>query len=148
MQYCASTDEENFQMVDGKTLVEALESAFADNPDHDGLWIAEAEQRTIGAYFVNAEDIVDSLTQSASEECGECTDDWLSPDMPHGITHDDRMKRIKHWRENVIGSLNDKIKATLEEWADDNGLQPTFFHAKDAKQYTREEARVMGAEAE
>lgn len=70
-----STDEEYYT---GKfeTAALAAQQGFADNPEHDEIYIGE--NTIYNAHdFINTRDILDQIAENATDECGESAEDWL-----------------------------------------------------------------------
>ncbi len=152
MEYSNSDNEEMFH---GRfaTHEEALTDALSNYADADFVYVAEAYQRTIGHYLNihHIESLLESMAESAEEECGEMAEDWLMepvctekniPDRPTFRTSaEERAEyqvRIDAWRKEKadrLAFLLDGFRIVLETWATDAGEQPRFWQVENAKCY-------------
>lgn len=149
LEYSYSDNEEMFY---GKAATRELAIAEAlDNyPDAETIWIGEATKKTIGGYFgqYDAESLMERLAESASEECGECAEDWLQgplyPQVPRETPREEKERIQQEWKgkkADYLESLAVKIRAALEEWATENDEQPGFWHVDNIEELSRDEAQ-------
>ncbi len=97
MTYSYSTDEENF-IGHFATADHAAETAFDDFPDIDSVWIGENKKQTAHD-FVHALDIIESIAEIASDECGECSEYWLDGLLKNKEKRDELKRLIGDWLE-------------------------------------------------
>jgi hypothetical protein len=74
--YSNSRDEEIFH-GDFTTPEDAAADAFYDDPDLETVWVGENKKQTAHG-FVDGESILESATERAYDEAGECSEVWLS----------------------------------------------------------------------
>lgn len=118
MKYSYSTDGEQFY-GSHDTKEEAIEEGSADSIDGEDIYIGEAVEKTIGAYFTDShvDSLLESIAEIAGEECGEATEGWLYK-LP----------------KEELNNLKGQIQAVLEEWATQSGYQPNFYHVENVEQ--------------
>lgn len=120
MKYSYSTNGEEFY-GSYDTREEAIEEGSADSVDGEDIYIGEANKKTIGEYLNNyhINSLLESIAESAGEECGEVTEGWL----------------YKLPKEELV-NLRGQLQAALEAWATQSGYQPTFWHIENVEQVT------------
>ena len=74
--YSNSRDEEIYH-GDYAGPEDAAAAAFYDDPDLETVWVGENKKQTAHA-FVDGESILESATERAYDEAGECSEDWLA----------------------------------------------------------------------
>lgn len=110
-----SVDEENFSHSDMADAVQEVFDYVGAKPgDERTIYEGTAKKLTAGSFVPCIED---DLINSAFDEVGEFADGWLE-----GLTPDQR------------GDLADRVKAAVNSWADDHGLQPTFFTVENVRE--------------
>lgn len=153
MKYSYSDNEETFYGT-ADSRIAAISGALDDYPDAETIWIGEATAKTIGSYFgrYDAESLLERLQESASEECGECAEDWLEgPQFPRAAKDFPKEEHAvvqQAWKDNrrdYLESLAVKIRAALEEWATENDEQPGFWHIDEVEEFPREVAEKIVA---
>jgi hypothetical protein len=118
------------------TREQAIAEAMDDYPDAETIYVGEATQKTIGGYLTahHIDNLLESLAESAQEECGEVAADWLSgPKITRkrDESNDDYRARVDAWRMEKAertAFLLDGFRLVLEVWASDRGEQPNFWH--------------------
>ena len=151
MKYSYS-DNEEFYYGSTDTMELAIAEALNNYPDAETIWIGEATTKTIGKYFdrYDVETLLEQLTESASEECGEVAENWLQgpqcPQVPRDTPRAEKDMIQQAWKDNkrdYLESLAVKIRVALEEWAIENDEQPGFWHIDNVKEFSREEAEKI-----
>ncbi|OHD28240.1 MAG: hypothetical protein A2Y38_25285 [Spirochaetes bacterium GWB1_59_5] len=157
MEYCYSDNGEAYHGA-CKAIAEALDEALGEFGDAEVIQVGEVVNPTIGDILNDhhVENLLDGLQETAGGEYGEFTEGWLDPprirprDVKGGETRDAYDDRVTEWRKKRserLASLSEDIAAALEKWATEEGEQPGFFGVKNSKDYTRDEAEALIAEA-
>jgi hypothetical protein len=111
---CYSTDEEEFNY---DTLDDAATSALDDPKITVGTIVTLYEGDAIpwkASDFAPGFNL-DTLSQNAYDNAGEYADDW--PDCGEAAGSD----------------LDRRIAELVDQWADEHGVQPNFYHVKNVK---------------
>lgn len=146
MSYTYSTNEEEFY-GEFDTELEALKEVFDEDCTH--AWIGESEQRTAADYLNirDAENLMEAMNEMASDECGECAEDWLLVPFvryhKEGTPERDLADLRKERHDKALKALDTRLRTLINQWADDYGLQPEFFHVKNVRKVLREEFEEM-----
>lgn len=116
--YCYSIDGELFDFDDIDEVVESIIDR-QDNPPKVGDELAFFQgvsvEKKAGDYLPNY--ITEGLTERAWDDVGECAESWLAV-----VDKEDEKE------------LEDALKAVVNEWADNKGLQPDFYGVSDVKE--------------
>jgi len=116
MKKCYSTNNEDFTYTDCDA---AIQSAL-DDPEikvGDVVTIYEGDSIEHKAGDFAAFWPIDKLKENANEECGEYSESWLT-----------------HCTKEQEGDLEDRIKAVVNQWADDYALHPNFYGVENIKE--------------
>lgn len=143
MKYSHSDNEETFHgQFDSEK--EAVEDAFNEYEDAEVIYVGECHTRTIGAYLnlSDIQNLLDSMSERANEECGEVTDGWLDHSFQYrqGESNADRTERVKAWKKSEaerLAFLLDGFKIVLEAWATEEGCQPGFLKIENVRCFDR-----------
>jgi hypothetical protein len=147
MEFAFSDNEETFHGACA-TLEIALAEALDNYPDDDSIWIGEVTRKTIGGYFGHhdVENLLEQIQETAADQCGEVTEDWLAPLQISGPKIESREERNARYKaakvknQERLAPLLDDIRAALEKWATEEDEQPRFYQVGNVKNYTRDEA--------
>ena len=105
MSFSYSFDEEyyigSFESPEGAAI-----EALSENPENGVVYIGENHVRAAEA-FVYADFILEDIAEQAYDECGECSEDWLT-----GLMRD---KEAKAELEKLIGAWIDS-KEPVNFW--------------------------------
>jgi len=154
MSYCYSTNEEMFY-GDYATEFEAIGAAFdaiADEDDDNNhtVWVGQSERRKAGDYVdkYDIKNLIEAMIESAQNDCGESAEeDWL--DQPHCCQHKkgtperEQAEKIVVEYNAEIEDLQKRIQEVVNQWADQYGHQPTFWHVGATKEVAREQYEAM-----
>lgn len=149
MKYSYSDSDELFQGLED-TLEGAISEALDNYPDAETVFVGAATQKTIGEYLTvyHVESLLEGLSETAAEECGEVAEDWLVPASIRreaGESKEDYQVRVDAWKKakaDRLAFLLDGFRIVLETWATDAGEQPGFWHVSNVKSYGREDASI------
>jgi hypothetical protein len=113
---CYSTNNEDFNYTD---LDEVIEEAFNDPYAIVGHVVTVFEGDSVKKQAGNFANFwpIDRLKECVYDECGEYAEDWLD-----------------NCTKEQEADLEDRIKEVVNKWADDYGLQPTFYGVKNVKE--------------
>lgn len=110
----------------GESIKECIEEArlYAEDEGQEFVYIGEV---TNHVPTIDAERVIDNLTEQAYYECGECSEGWL-----------DGAKTEE---------LEEKLNEVLQEWLKETNQEPTFgklekIHRYDLKTGQREKRIV------
>lgn len=156
MSYCYSYDEERFE-GDFDSFQEATIEAFANDDEVEVVFIGESDRRRASGYLNQGaiESLIENMVENAAEECGEVAENWLVFPRPAFVKRKGEMVRAYHTRnwteeqaveqqkvydkhDKSLKDLTNKIHALIDEWADENNHQPTFWGVKNVKTVSRE----------
>jgi hypothetical protein len=118
-EWVYSTSDEYF----GSDRYPSADAAFAawvaeDDPEEgEGVYIGRVVNHTAGEFPIT-HDPLGNLSEHASEECGECTNDWP--------------KATCEQEQDLEAMLADAVNA----WADKHSLQPKFYTVEDIDRRT------------
>lgn len=143
MKYSYSQNEEDFNGLSNSVEDAILESICEYGGEYDTVFIGEAHQKTIGGYLdtQDIESLLERMAEQAYEECGECSEDWLSgPHFNQKINEpreerEARFTEYKKKRDFRLSFLVDGFKIVLEKWATEEKEQPGFWHVQNIKKY-------------
>lgn len=112
---CYSTNNEDFSH---DCIEEAINDRLSDEFLASGTVITIYEGDAVKQKAGNFAkwDVIDELSCSAGDECGEYADDW--PNCTKEQSDD----------------LDERIAAVVNQWADDHGLQPNFYTVENVKE--------------
>src|SRR6266702_1681473 len=143
--YCFSHDEKTFH-GHHDTIEEAIYDAR--DIDIESFWIGECtKHKTAGEYFSKGlvEYVLESLQETAYDECGEAAENWLQPppwprDYKEGTPGRDHAERQRQIWDDKIKDLHECLVKTVDEWAERHSLQPEFWHVENIQHYTKADA--------
>ena len=152
MKYSYSDNEETFH-GQRDSIEAAIAEALDEFPDAETIYVGEVTQKTIGGFLHSGhiESLLESLSETAYDECGEAAEDWLTG--PHCCSRDIKKEtreqyedRVKAWRKRKadwLEPLLTGVQAVLESWAPEHDEQPHFWHVGKVKSFSREEAEAL-----
>lgn len=155
MSYCYSTNEEMFY-GDYETELEALGAAFDEIADEDEdnnhtVWVGQSVLRKAGDYVDkhDIENLIEAMIEGAHDDCGESAEDWLEPPYHNyfakgGVlskSHDEKLAAHKAEQDDLLK----RIQEVVNQWADQYGHQPTFYHVHSTKEVTRDQYEALCA---
>ena len=117
MHYSHSTDGELFH-GEFATPEEAAVDAFGNHPSLESIEVGENHMRP-AAYYVSGCSILESVSDTAFDDCGEAADGWLET-----LMRDD---------EKVV-----ELEKLIGDWIDRND-PVAFWHIKNVRTITRAE---------
>lgn len=122
-EYWYSTNEEIFPYGDFEEAVDmAWNESFppAQGDDKACIWRGEAVPRVPSDYAQSADRFIEDMQERACEACGEIADGW-----PHASN-------------DQIAALDEMLTTTVNKWAEESKLVPTFFGIENVEEITVE----------
>lgn len=111
------------------TIEECLKAAREQNKEKKDIVFIAISSDFIPC--VDPDDVIDRNEEQANEECGECSEGWLT-----GL------------KQPIIDELGDLLTETFTMWLENNNLKPSFGKFDDMWCYDLETGERLDSEME
>jgi hypothetical protein len=154
MKFCYSHDEELFH-GEFELVEDALAEAF-DDPDVETAWTGQGVPHKCGDFLSTCaiDNILESMAENAFEECGEeVTSGFLdgpkwAGTYKKGTPEREKAEKANELHKKKLEDLRDRLRETIDAWAEDYGEHPRFWGVENVKEWKREEViTLLGWEA-
>ena len=109
------------------TAEEALSDALDEYVDDEFVYVAEAHSVKIGDYVTDQ--IAASLMDMVDEQS------WAE--------HEDDNANLTVTSKDQLTDLTERLKQTLNAWADDHGLHPDYTAVKNVRKFGRDGKEIL-----